>query len=114
MKHTKGKVTVKWEKDDHEEEESKQALCLLGRLWTEIHWLCFYDYHGKDMVSIAPGGNQGNNKQCFSNPILHWRDKEKVLEVEPWLFDKCMVVLKEIVDQVQPSQAAETLTHAPF
>ncbi|KAJ4842454.1 hypothetical protein Tsubulata_027323 [Turnera subulata] len=48
----------------------------------------------------------------FVFQFCHWRDRERVLENEPWNFDNQLVVLSEVTRNEQPSEIR--LDHAPM
>ncbi|KAJ4842716.1 hypothetical protein Tsubulata_040362 [Turnera subulata] len=52
------------------------------------------------------------DSNLFVFQIFHWRDRERVLENEPWNFDNQVVILSEISWNEQPSDLS--LDHAPM
>ncbi|KAJ8423269.1 hypothetical protein Cgig2_022153 [Carnegiea gigantea] len=50
----------------------------------------------------------------FMFQFHHWKDMDRVLEGQPWFFDKNVVVLDGIKGDLQPSVIEEALHHVPF
>jgi len=109
-------VVVKWDDDDDVGEESILGLCLVGKVWTvrRLNANAFMSTmekiwnpnHGMEAKEI--------DTSLFLFQFYHWKDQERVLEGEPWAFDKNVVVLRQIAKGIQPSQMADLLTHARF
>lgn len=110
----KGKNKIEFDDEDDEplqiEEKDKVnddtvALCLLGKLFTERP----YNTYGlmetmkklwcptKGMVCRELGSN------LMSFQFKCKRDMDRVISMEPWQFNKHILVLKRITDDVQPS-----------
>ncbi|KAJ4835622.1 hypothetical protein Tsubulata_010866 [Turnera subulata] len=52
------------------------------------------------------------DSNLFVFQFFHWRDRERVLENEPWNFDNQLVILSEISGHEQPSEIC--LDHVPM
>lgn len=110
----RGKRPVVFDEDDeepiridgsHEVTDTTVSMCLLGKLWTDRP----YNTYGlmetmkklwcpaKGMICRDMGANlisfQFNNK----------RDMDRVIAMEPWHFNKHILVLKKISTDIQPS-----------
>ncbi|XP_021741925.1 uncharacterized protein LOC110708126 [Chenopodium quinoa] len=60
--------------------------------------------HGVDISNI------GKNRFLFQ--FYHWRDKQRVLDEQPWHFDRHALILGETTDSVKPSDIE--LFHLPM
>lgn len=87
------------------EETKRFNLCLLGRLWTDstfnagaLQATIKQIWRVKDGVEIRIIGDN-----LFSCQFFTWRDKERVIQGEPWWFDKTILVLCEMKVNEQPS-----------
>ena len=110
------KTVVKWAEDSDSEENSELSLCLVGKLWTTRR---FNSNAFMNTITKIWSPSKGMDaKEIDTNLFLfqffHWKDLERVVEGEPWFFDKNVVVLKQVLSEARPSEIAETLTHAPF
>jgi len=112
----KAKPTVKWEEEIEDEEKSELALCLIGKLWTKRRFNsnAFMNTITKVWNPIRGVEAKEIDTNLFLFQFYHWKDLDKVVEGEPWFFDKSVVVLKPVMGGVKPSEMAESLTHAPF
>ncbi|KAF7825238.1 ribonuclease H [Senna tora] len=89
-------------------------LCLAGSVWGEGHYnhgafqrtisQVWRPKHGVDIKEI--------DKNLYMFQFFHWRDRDKVLEGEPWWFDKQVLTLKEVSGDEQPSELRST--QVPF
>ncbi|KAF7831270.1 cysteine desulfurase mitochondrial-like [Senna tora] len=85
---------------------SRLKLCLAGSIWGEGHYnhgafqktiaQVWRTKHGVDIKEI--------DKNLYMFQFFHWKDRDKVLEGEPWWFDKQVLTLKEITGDEQPSE----------
>ncbi|KAL2928557.1 hypothetical protein RDABS01_006570 [Bienertia sinuspersici] len=106
--------SIEWRDDGEEEEEDRVALSLMGELWTKrsINNKAFMStikgvWQLKYVVDIR---NIGKNKFLFQ--FYHWKDKNRVLEGQPWHFDKYALLLGEIHGTHKPSDI--NLTYMPI
>lgn len=96
-----------------EGESAKLALSLVGKIWSmrvpnpsafmatmKGIWMV---RHGLDISHIG--------KNLFLMQFFHWRDKQKILDGQPWHFDKYSLLLAELDGVVKPSDV--TLFHLP-
>ncbi|KAJ4847314.1 hypothetical protein Tsubulata_017349 [Turnera subulata] len=96
------------------EEPHEAQLSLVGKLWTnrsfntqafmrtmKMVWKPVYDLEISQLDS-----------NLFVFQFYHWRDRERVLENEPWNFDNQLVILSEISGNEQPSEIR--LDHSPM
>lgn len=94
-----------WLDGGNEEEEERISLGLIGKLWSERFlnpttfiatiknvWVI---QHGVDINMIG--------KNTFQFQFYHWKDKERVLNGQPWHFDKVALLLTEMDDAQKPS-----------
>ena len=112
----KARAVVKWEEDNEGEEISALSLCVVGKLWTKRK---FNSTAFINTIKKIWNPNKGMEaKEIDTNLYLfqffHWKDLDRVVEREPWFFDKSVVVLKPVASGARPSEIAETLNHAPF
>lgn len=85
-----GEEAIEWNDEGEEEEEARMELGLVGKLWTKrsIKVNAFMTTmkniwqptHSLDISSM------GDNTFVFQ--FHHWRDKRRVVEGQPWHFDK--------------------------
>lgn len=91
--------------EDEEVENDKVELGLIGRLWTQRNpnpnafittmKSVWYVKHGVDIVNIG--------RNLYQIQFFHWKDKLKILQGQPWHFDKFPLVLAEIDKAIKPS-----------
>lgn len=100
-----GDGAIVWQEDEVEDEEARLELGLVGKIWTKrrINSNAFMETmknvwqpkHGVDISSI------GENAFVFQ--FHHWKDKQRVIEEQPWHFDKHALILEDIVGHIKPS-----------
>ena len=96
---------VEWLEEDLEEEDARVELGLVGRIWTKRHvnqtafittmkniW---QPRHDVEIRSIE--------KNLYVFQFHHWRDKQKVIEGQPWHFDNHVILMKDIKGNCKPS-----------
>uniref|UniRef100_A0A803MIE9 CCHC-type domain-containing protein n=1 Tax=Chenopodium quinoa TaxID=63459 RepID=A0A803MIE9_CHEQI len=95
---------VEWIEGDEEEKEARVELGLVGKLWTDctINTNAFMStiknvWQPKHGLEIS---NIGKNTYVFQ--FHHWRDKQRVLNDQPWHFDRHALLPGEIDDNVKP------------
>lgn len=96
---------VNWADEGEEDEEARVELGLVGRIWTKrrINANAFMETikavwqpnHGVEISSM------GDNTFVFQ--FHHWRDKNKVVEGQPWHFDNHAILLGDIDGNIKPS-----------
>ena len=113
---SKTKAVVSWDEDSESENNSELSLCLVGRLWTTRRFNSTALMNTMTKIWSPRKGMEAKEIETnlFLFQFFHWKDLDRVLEGEPWLFDKNVVVLKRATSDSRPSELAETLTHAPF
>lgn len=81
------------------------ALCLLGKLWTEKQYNIFALIETMKKLWNPSKGvtcrELGSNLISFQFSIR--RDMERVLAMEPWYFNKHILVLRPLASNIQPS-----------
>ena len=96
---------IEWIDEGSEEEDARVELGLVGQIWTERHinpnafittmknvWQPKFDVEIKNM---------GKNLYVFQ--FHHWRDKKKVVEGQPWHFDRHVILMDEVKGNCKPS-----------
>lgn len=96
---------VDWTEEGEEDDVARVELGLVGKIWTKrsINANAFMatiknvwqPSHGLDISNI------GENTFVFK--IYHWRDKNRVVEGQPWHFDKHAIILGDIEGNTKPS-----------
>ena len=96
---------VEWTEDGEEDDSARVELGLVGKIWTKrsINANAFMatiknvwqPSHGLDISSIG--------ENTFVVQFYHWRDKNRVLEGQPWHFDKHAIILGDIEGDTKPS-----------
>ncbi|XP_021738181.1 uncharacterized protein LOC110704670 [Chenopodium quinoa] len=97
---------VVWEEDGVAEDEERVELRLVGKIWTDRHInvsafmntvrTIWQPKHGLDISS--------SGKNLFAFQFYHWKDKQRVIEGQPWHFDRHVLVLGEIEGNKKPSE----------
>uniref|UniRef100_A0A803MKN4 CCHC-type domain-containing protein n=1 Tax=Chenopodium quinoa TaxID=63459 RepID=A0A803MKN4_CHEQI len=105
---------IEWDVDGEDDDDARVELALVGKIWTDrnINSNAFIatmksvwqPRHGVDITSI--------DKNLFLFQFYHWRDKNRVLEGQPWHFDKHALILGETADSVKPTNIQ--LFHLPM
>lgn len=96
---------VEWEEDGAEEDEARTELGLVIRICTNRHvnqnaftttmkniWQAKHDM---DIKNIG--------KNLYVVQFYHWRDKHRVMEGQPWHFDKHVILMSDIKGNCKPS-----------
>ena len=96
---------IDWVEGETEAEDDRVELGLVGKIWTGRHinvnafmatikniW---QPKHGLDISAMG--------KNMFAFQFYHWRDKQRVLEGQPWHFDHHALLLEEIDESIRPS-----------
>ena len=96
---------VDWVDDGEDEEEARVALGLVGKIWTDRHInanafmatmkMVWQPKHGVDI------SNLGENVFVFQ--FHHWRDKQRVVDEQPWHFDNYAILFGDIEGNKKPS-----------
>lgn len=96
---------IVWNDEAADEEEARIELGLVGKIWTtrNINQSAFINTMknvwqptcGLDINSI------GENTYVFQ--FHHWKDKRRVVEGQPWHFDRHAIVLSDINGNTKPS-----------
>lgn len=97
---------VEWSFLDSTEEESKTSLMLIGKLWTSrlINAPALIETLTRLWQSKNGIEARRIEENLYSFQFFHWRDKMRVLEGQPWHFDKHVLCFSEIQDDGKPSQ----------
>lgn len=88
---------VVWADEVGEDEENQLALGMIGRIWTEcnVNPNAFMNTI-KGIWALKYGLEISNiGKNMFQFQFHHWRDKQKVIEGQPWHFDHYALLLGE-------------------
>lgn len=105
---------VEWEVDEEEEDDARVTPGIDGRVWTD------WNVNSNALIATMRRiwnpryGVEANpiDKNVFFFQFYHWRDKEHILEAQPWHFDRHALILSEIQGNMQPS---DILLHSiPF
>ena len=96
---------VDWAIDDTTEEEDKTALLLIGKVWTcrILNSPALMDTLKKIWQPKYGVETRKIEENMYSFQFFHWRDKRRVLEGQPWHFDKHAICFSEIQDDGKPS-----------
>lgn len=105
---------VEWIVEGEEEEETKAALAVVGRLWTERNVSANALIGTMKRVWNPKHGLQANciEKNVFFFQFHHWKDKEHVMDAQPWHFDWHALVLSDVTGDCKPSEMP--LHEVPF
>lgn len=101
----KSSDAIIWQDEGDDDDDARVELGVVGQIWTKRHINApafmatmknvWQPSHGLDISSI------GENKFMFQ--FYHWRDKKRVMEDQPWHFDKHAIVLSDIEGNLKPS-----------
>lgn len=101
-----GEEEVEWEigEEEEEEEETRISLGVVGKLWTERN------VNANALMATMKGiwnpkyGMEANciEKNVFFFQFYHWKDKEYVMESQPWHFDRHTLALSDITGEEKP------------
>lgn len=96
---------IEWVEGGIEEEDDRVELGLVGKIWTGRHinvnafmatikniW---QPKHGLDISVMG--------KNMFGFQFYQWKDKQRMLEGQPWHFDHHALLLEEIDESIRPS-----------
>ncbi|KAL2899240.1 hypothetical protein RDABS01_024322 [Bienertia sinuspersici] len=95
---------IVWEENEVEDEDDRIELSLVGKIWTNrnVNMKAFITtmenvWQPKYGVEISNIG-----KNLYMCQFHHWKDKQYVLNEQPWHFDRHAIILKEIEENVKP------------
>lgn len=96
---------VDWVIEDEEEEDARVTLGIVGRVWTERNVNANALISTMRRIWNPRHGMEANliEKNVFFFQFYHWRDKEQILEAQPWHFDRHALILSEIQGTAKPS-----------
>lgn len=110
----KGKNRIEYDDDceeplhiggTHEPNDETVALCLLGKLFREWQYNTYGLFETMEKLWCPSKGmicrELGSNLLSFQFKCR--RDMEKVIGMDPWHFNKHILVLKKISNEIQPS-----------
>ncbi|KAL2931645.1 Translation factor Guf1 mitochondrial [Bienertia sinuspersici] len=96
---------IEWEDDGAEDEEARLELSLAGKIWTNRHVNAnafittmtnvWNPKHGVEISSLG--------RNLFMCQFHHWKDKQHVLNEQPWHFDRHVIIFREIEDNIKPT-----------
>ena len=96
---------IEWVEEDSDEENARVELGLVGRIWTNRHinqnaFIATMKnvWQPKHDVEIR---NTGKNLYVFQ--FHHRRDKQRVVEGQPWHFDRHVIIMNDILGNCKPS-----------
>lgn len=97
---------VEWEVEGEEDEEARTALGVMGKIWTERN------INANALIATMRkiwNPKYGMDANCLEKNIYffqfhHWRDKEFVMEAQPWHFDKHVLALSDVQGDRKPSE----------
>lgn len=101
-----GEDEVDWAIDDSTEEDDKATLLLIGKVWTcrILNSPALMDTLKKIWQPKYGLETRKIDENTYSFQFYHWRDKRRVLEGQPWHFDKHAICFSEIQDDGKPSE----------
>ncbi|KAK6142487.1 hypothetical protein DH2020_022835 [Rehmannia glutinosa] len=86
------------------EGDNRSSLCLIGKVATHKPFNAFGLLETmKKVWKPTHGIAKEIESNLFSFQFKHWRDVDKILSMEPWQYDKNILVLKRLDSGVQPS-----------
>lgn len=99
------KEMIEWVDDESEEEEARVALGLVGKIWTNRHinqnaFMATMKNIRQPKMDVDIR-NIGKNLYVFQ--FHHWRDKQKVIDGQPWHFDKHLILMADVKGNSKPS-----------
>ena len=96
---------IEWEDEGEGDEEARVELGVVGKVWTQRHINAkafmatmksvWQPMQGMDISNI------GRNTFVFQ--FYHWRDKQRVMEGQPWHFDNHAISLDDIAGKGNPA-----------
>lgn len=105
---------AEWEVEGEEEDEAKVSLGMAGRVWTErnINAPALIDMMRR--IWNPRYGMEANciGKNMFFFQFHHWMDKDRVMEAQPWHFDRHVIILSNVTGEQKPSDIP--LFQVPF
>lgn len=103
---TEEEVEIDWVVEEEEEEEAKVSLGMVGKIWTERSINANAFVTTMKRVWNPRHGVEANciDKNVFFFQFHHWRDKEFVMESQPWHFDRHVLVLSDVKGELKPSE----------
>ncbi|KAL2935764.1 Sensitive to high expression protein 9-like protein mitochondrial [Bienertia sinuspersici] len=98
--------TIEWVVDGTEEEDQKVELALVARVLTNrsVNNTAFMNTITNVWMPVHGVEPSCIGKNLFYFQFFHWRDKQKVLEDQPWHFDRHALLIGEVNGEVKPSE----------
>ncbi|KAL2926793.1 Large terminase protein-like protein UL15b [Bienertia sinuspersici] len=99
------KEEVVWEDEGSKEDEARMELAMVGKIWTERHINTNAFIGTMKRVWQAKSGMEVREieKNTFVIQFYHWMDKSKVVNGQPWHFDRHSIILADIIGNMKPS-----------
>ncbi|KAJ4848846.1 hypothetical protein Tsubulata_018507 [Turnera subulata] len=84
--------------DEEEEVDLSASLCLVAKLWTERPFNARAFMNTMKQIWRPVHGVEVSqpDRNLFVFQFFHWRDKQRILDQEPWNFDDQVVLIKEL------------------
>ncbi|KAK6133954.1 hypothetical protein DH2020_032303 [Rehmannia glutinosa] len=97
-----------------DKDAKQQSLCLVGKLWTTKSFNAFalLDTMKKIWKPVKGMTAREIETNLFSFQFNHHKDIDRILSMEPWHFDKHLLMLQRIEGNIQPS--AVSFDSTPF
>ncbi|XP_021858913.2 uncharacterized protein [Spinacia oleracea] len=97
---------IEWEVGGEEEEEAKVTLGVMAKIWTDRNINSNALIATMRKIWNPKHGMEANclEKNMFFFQFHHWRDKEFVMEAQPWHFDKHILALSDVQGDLKPSE----------
>lgn len=96
---------VEWIEEDSEEEEARKELGLVIRIWTQrnVNQNAFITTMKNIWQAKADVEIKNIGKNMYVVQFYHWKDKQRVIEGQPWHFDRHVILMNDITGNCKPS-----------
>ena len=96
---------VEWVEEDSEEDEARSELGIVIRIWTRrsVNQSAFVTTMTNIWQMKAEVEIKNIGKNMYVVQFHHWKDKERVMEGQPWHFDRHVILMTDIQGKCKPS-----------
>lgn len=96
---------IEWIEEDSDEDDARTELGIVIRIWTRrnINQAAFVATMTNIWQTKADLEIKNIGKNLYVVQFHHWKDKQRVMEGQPWHFDKHVILMADIKGNCKPS-----------
>lgn len=96
---------MEWLEEESEEEEARTELGIVIRIWTRrvVNQTAFIATMKNIWQTKLDIDIKNIGKNLYVVQFYHWKDKQRVIDGQPWHFDKHVILMNDIQGNCKPS-----------